>query len=491
MERKDFKHNGCVRRKNERNSETGGKKMKENTFEELALRPETLRAVKEMGFTKPTPIQKEAIPLLALGMDIIGQAETGSGKTAAFGIHILESIDKSQISEGAPQALILTPTRELAVQVAQEIRNLGKYHYVSVVTIYGGASLNVQAEQLEKGAQIVVGTPGRIIDMMERRALKLGSVHIIVLDEADRMLDMGFIDEVKMILDRIPRNRQTLLFSATMPDEVRELAGRYMRNPQDLAVSTDAVPIDKIKQIYVLVERKDKFHALLNLLKLYRPRLALVFVNTKVMAGKLAFMLNKERHKTIALHGNLSQKQRDTAMHAFRQGRVHILVATDIAARGIDVSGITHVINYDLPMDPIIYSHRVGRTARAGARGMAISIITPEQSMELRDIQRITGVRLKTEHIEGEASSEFFSGGSDSTVPTGYRGYGRDIHSQRKSHDNYYGKSAGGSGRHKGHEEHGRYGRDCRRYEDRRKRHDNYVEGGGAYYYKDGKKIRL
>ena len=373
------------------------------TFEKLALSPETNRALKEMGFTVPTKIQAESIPILMQGVDLISQAMTGSGKTAAFGIYITESIDKNLRK---PQALILTPTRELAVQVTQELKNIGKHHHLSVVTVYGGASINVQADQLKRGAHIVVGTPGRIMDMLERRALHLDGVRIAVLDEADRMLDMGFIDDVKRILEHTPDHRQTLLFSATMPDEIRALANRYMKNPESLTVSTDAVPIDKIKQSYIMVEGRKKFPMLTGILKSENPELALVFVRTKYEASKIAHKLNQEGFKANSLHGNLSQNQRDKAMHAFKHGHSSVMVATDIAARGLDISGITHVINYDLPIDGNTYSHRVGRTARAGASGKAYSFVTPEQRMELRDITRTTGIVIEQERREGDVSEE-------------------------------------------------------------------------------------
>jgi ATP-dependent RNA helicase DeaD len=374
------------------------------SFEKLALRPETLRAIKEMGFTIPSPIQREAIPILAQGADLIGQAMTGSGKTAAFGIHIIETIDRRHHK---PQALILAPTRELAVQVTNELKTLSKYHHMSVVTIYGGASLNKQAEELSRGTNIVVGTPGRVLDMIGRGVLHLDEVKIAVLDEADRMLDMGFIDDVKEILSYTPKNRQTMLFSATMPDPIRDLAKHYMHAPESLTVSTDAVPIDKIVQSFVLVERRKKFPVLLNILREKRPKLALIFTRTKFGADKLAHNLNHNRQHALVIHGDLSQRKRDQAMDSFRHGHAGILVATDVAARGIDVSGITHVINFDLPDDPNNYSHRVGRTARAGAHGQAISLVLPEQHKELRDIQQMNCLKLKREMVRGCITEEW------------------------------------------------------------------------------------
>ncbi len=376
------------------------------TFEQLALRPETLRAIKEIGYTEPTQIQLEAIPLLAQGIDLIGQAHTGSGKTAAFGIHIIEHIDSTKRK---PQALVLTPTRELAVQITVEFKKIAKHHKTSVVTIYGGASISRQSEELHHGASVVVGTPGRILDMINRGVLHLGEAKIVVLDEADRMLDMGFIDDVQLILDQTPKERQTLLFSATMPDPIRNLAKRYMHTPENLTVSSDAVPLDKIKQTFVLVEHVKKFPVLLNILKSKNPELTLIFVRTKFGADKLARNLDRSGHSAVAIHGNLSQNRRDSAMHAFRQGRTKLLVATDIAARGIDVSGITHIINYDLPDEPAVYSHRVGRTARAGASGQAISLVMPDQFIELTDIQRTNGLKIEREMVPGCVTGEWFT----------------------------------------------------------------------------------
>jgi ATP-dependent RNA helicase DeaD len=376
------------------------------TFEQLALRPETLRAIQELKYVEPTPIQRESIPLLAQGIDLIGQAMTGSGKTAAFGIHIIEHVDTSK---RRPQALVLAPTRELAVQVAAEMQKLAKHYRMSIVTVYGGASINRQAQELHHGAQVVVGTPGRILDMIRRGVLHLNEAKIVVLDEADRMLDMGFIDDVQTILDETPKERQTMLFSATMPPEIRNLARTYMRNPESLTVSSDAVPLDKIKQTFVLVERVKKFPVLLNILKTKKPALALIFVRTKFGADKLARGLYQKGHRAMAIHGNLSQNRRDKAMYDFKHGHIHMLVATDIAARGLDVSGITHVINYDLPDEPTVYSHRVGRTARAGANGQAISLVMPEQYQELTAVQRTNGLKIEREMIDGCITSQWFT----------------------------------------------------------------------------------
>jgi len=376
------------------------------SFEKLALHPFTMRAIKEMGFTTPSPIQRESIPMLKKGIDLIGQAMTGSGKTAAFGIHIIEHIDRRHHK---PQALILTPTRELAVQVTQEIRNLSKYHQLSIVTIYGGASINKQMDELHRGANVVVGTPGRVLDMIDRRALHLEDVKIAVLDEADRMLDMGFIDDVRKILDWTSRDRQTMLFSATMPKEIRDLSHRYMKDPQSLTVSTDAVPIDKIKQTFVLVERKKKFPMLLTIIRTKHPKLALIFARTKFGADKLAHQLSRNGVQAQAIHGDLSQNNRDRTMKAFKAGQIRFLVATDLASRGIDVTGITHIINFDLPDEPATYSHRVGRTARAGAEGQAITLVLPEQYKEFSDVQRINGQRIEREHLQGEVQGEWFT----------------------------------------------------------------------------------
>lgn len=370
-----------------------------NGFAKLGLKKETLAAINEMGFKDPSPIQRDAIPLLAQGIDLVAQAQTGSGKTAAFGIHIVE---KTDLYDRSVQSIILVPTRELALQVTNEIKKLAKYYKnFSIVTVYGGASINVQSDMLRKGAHVVVGTPGRVIDMIKRGILKLDKVQTLVLDEADRMLDMGFIDDVKFIINHTPKTRQTLLFSATMPDEIKLLAKEHMNHPETLNVSSDAVPIDKIKQSYIVVDRKEKINSLIKILDREKFDLCLIFTKTKFWADRLGSILERRGKKNIVLHGDLSQSRRNKVMQMFKEKHIHILIATDIAARGIDVSGITHVINYDIPMDPNNYAHRIGRTARAGKEGKAITLVTPEELHDFKMMQRMIGIFINEEKIEG------------------------------------------------------------------------------------------
>ncbi|MCX8202259.1 MAG: DEAD/DEAH box helicase [Candidatus Micrarchaeota archaeon] len=382
-------------------------KNEASEFERLGLKKESIAAIKEMGFSTPTPIQRDAIPILAQGVDLVAQAQTGSGKTAAFGIHIVEKI---KLNDQSVQAIILVPTRELAVQVSNEIKKIAKYYNgFSIATIYGGASINVQTDILKKGAHVVVGTPGRVIDMIKRGVLKLNKVETLVLDEADRMLDMGFMDDVEFIIEQTPRTRQTLLFSATMPDEIKRLASKYMNHPESINVSTDAVPIDKINQSYIVVDKKEKLNALIRILDKEKPRLCIIFTKTKFWADRLGSILARKGKRNIVLHGDLSQSKRDKAIGMFKQKHVPILVATDIAARGLDISGVTHVINYDIPMDPNNYAHRIGRTARAGKEGRAITLVTPEEMHDFKMMQRNVGIFVKEERegmIEADKEAE-------------------------------------------------------------------------------------
>ena len=347
-------------------------------FSEMSLSRQVLDSVKQMGFEDATPIQEQAIPLLMQGEDIIGQARTGTGKTAAFGIPIIEKM----LAAGSfqkPFALILAPTRELALQVCDQLRQLGAHAHINAIPIYGGTDIERQIGQLHRGADIVVGTPGRILDHMDRGTLKLGSVQMVVLDEADRMLDMGFIDDVNKILADCPKERQTMLFSATMPDEIKRICSHYMVSPQHLKVSEDKFDASKIEQYYVEVSKQTRLPAFIGLLQKEKPSLALVFARTKMGADRLNEILNDRGFKSMCLHGDMSQNKRDRTMEAFRNGQLHILVATDLAARGIDVSDVSHVFNYDLTDDPLTYVHRIGRTGRMEKSGRAFSFIFSDQ----------------------------------------------------------------------------------------------------------------
>jgi ATP-dependent RNA helicase DeaD len=357
-----------------------------STFEGMNLRSELLKGVERMGFTRPSPIQEKTIGPLVEGRDVIGQAKTGSGKTAAFALPMLQTVDPHV---RRVQALVLAPTRELAVQITEETKRLGAFTEVKFVSIYGGASINVQREALRHGVQVVVGTPGRVIDHIRRGWLDLGSVKFLVLDEADTMLDMGFIDDVEFILSMTPKQKQMCLFSATMPYKITELSKRYMNQPEKFLIDSDDPTVETLDQFYTTVDRREKLNFLVDLLQKERPASSIVFCRTKFGAHRLAVDLQRRGFEAIPLHGNLSQHQRDHHMGIFRGGKVDILVATDVASRGIDVSQVACVVNFDIPMDPLLYFHRVGRTARAGRAGKAFSLVSGE---ETRDFARILGM---------------------------------------------------------------------------------------------------
>ncbi len=358
-----------------------------NNFQEMKLDPLILRGVQMMGFQKPSPIQERAISPLLNGQDVIGQAKTGSGKTVAFSLPLLQSIDQRNRQV---QALVLAPTRELAVQITQEMRKLGAYTGVRAVTIYGGQSIGAQREELRRGAHVVVGTTGRVIDHIRRGWLDLRAVRFVVLDEADTMLDMGFIEDVKHILGSIKGKKQVCIFSATMPEKIAELSKRYMTDPEKIFVDSDEPSVETLDQYYAVVGHGEKLAFLTELLQRERPASAIIFRRTKHGADRLAMDLHRRGYGVVPLHGNLSQNQRDRYMEAFRSGRADILVATDIASRGIDVSQVACVVNYDVPVDPLVYFHRVGRTARAGKQGKAYSLVSGEESGDFSRILRMT-----------------------------------------------------------------------------------------------------
>jgi ATP-dependent RNA helicase DeaD len=360
------------------------------TFEQLGLSKEIVKALKENGFETPFPIQEEAIPLILEGSDVVGQAHTGTGKTAAFSLPILQKIRRN----GPIQALILVPTRELAVQVTNEINKFGKYIGIRTVAIYGGQSIGLQHNQLRRHAQIVVATPGRLIDHIKQESIDLNKVNFVVLDEADRMLDMGFIDDIKFILFYIKEeNRQTCLFSATMPTPILRLAQEYMKkDAKEVRLNEQELSLDTIEQSYLIVSEKEKFRHLCNFIKNENTdkEQTIIFAATKQRTQRLAQELKDEGFRLVTIHGDLSQKERNIAMSRFRKGLDNVLVATDIAARGIDVPAVGHVINYDVPYEPLIYFHRIGRTARAGATGKAISLVVPQRIQDFERILRNT-----------------------------------------------------------------------------------------------------
>src|SRR3954447_10204914 len=355
------------------------------TFAELGLSEPLLDALQHLGYENPTPIQEEAIPGLLEGRDIIGQAQTGTGKTAAFGLPLLQYID---VRDSEVQALVLTPTRELCIQVTQALRAYGEKKGVKVTAVFGGAPIRTQQAQLKEGAQVVVGTVGRVMDLMSRHSLMLTSARFVVLDEADEMLDLGFLEDVEMILSRCPSGRQTALFSATMPTEIKKLAEKGMYDPVTIKVRAATLTIDTVEQFFVEVPDREKADALARVLKAERPTQAIIFVRTKIGVDRLARALDNKGVRVKALHGDMTQGSRDGVMIAFKDGRERLLVATDIAARGLDISGVSHVINYDIPNSPEVYVHRIGRTGRVGRSGRAITLITPKQQRDLEAIRK-------------------------------------------------------------------------------------------------------
>jgi len=369
-------------------------------FTKLGLSHNIQSALTAMGFKNPTPIQQQGIPLLLQGEDLIGQAQTGTGKTAAFGVCILEKLALSHAKSGKVRALILAPTRELAVQIAGEIGKIGAHSQSRILAVYGGQDIERQIGPLRGGIDIVVGTPGRLLDHIERGTMDLSHVEVVVLDEADRMLDMGFVEDIEKILQKTPKNRQTLMFSATMPPAIMELSKRYMHAPQEVRVSEDSLSVKSIKQYYVETSKFDRLNILLALLVQKKPALALIFARTKRGADRLNEILLDRGFRSMALHGDMSQNQRDRSMDAFRKGRTNILVATDLASRGLDVTGVTHVINYDTTDDPMTYVHRIGRTGRMGKDGEAISFVFFDQTGMISIIEKVTDSRIEPLKVE-------------------------------------------------------------------------------------------
>ncbi len=362
-------------------------------FSESGIHPEILKAVHEMGFENMTPIQEQSIPVLLEGKDIIGQAQTGTGKTAAFAIPMIQSIDPSVKK---PQGIILCPTRELAMQAAEEIRRLSKYmHGVKVLPVYGGQDIGRQIRALSQGVQIIVGTPGRVMDHLRRHTIKTAQVKMIVLDEADEMLDMGFREDIETVLADMPAEHQMALFSATMPQEILDIAGAYQNSAVYIRVTPKELTVSAIKQAYYRVAKKDKVKALCRLLDYYQPARSLIFCNTKRMVDEIAGQLKDKGYEAEGLHGDLSQNQRDTVMNLFRGGRCAILIATDVAARGIDVSGVDAVFNYDVPEDIEYYVHRIGRTGRAGRKGRSFTLISGREIFKIRSIEKVCHTTIR------------------------------------------------------------------------------------------------
>ncbi len=358
------------------------------TFGDIVLDKKILGALTEMGFEEPSPIQSQTIPMVLDGKDVIGQAQTGTGKTAAFAIPIIQNIvDSRKI-----QALIMTPTRELAIQVAEELGKIGRLRKIKALPVYGGQPIDRQIRSLRMGVQVVIGTPGRLLDHIRRNTIKLDSIKYLVLDEADEMLDMGFVDDIETIIKNIPTERQTLLFSATMPKPILRLAERYMKSPEVVTVSKEELTVPLIDQYYF--ETNDKLDGLCRVLDVENTVKTIIFCRTKKGVDELVLALGNRGYLAEGLHGDLSQNQRDRVMKKFREGRADILIATDVAARGLDIDNITHSINYDIPQDPESYVHRIGRTGRAGNKGTAMTFITPREFRQLKLIEKMTKTRI-------------------------------------------------------------------------------------------------
>jgi len=366
-------------------------------FGELVIDARVARAIDDLGFMAPTPVQAATIPHLLAGRDVLAQAQTGTGKTAAFAIPILQLVDPGL---HRPQALVIVPTRELAVQVTREFGALGKYRHAHEVAIYGGVSYVPQERALRRGAAIVVGTPGRLLDHIERGTLDLGGLRVVVLDEADRLLDMGFAPEVRRLLRQCPTDRQTALFSATLQGEVQDLANRFTRNPERIAIEPEHQNLEAIEQVYIEVLEEDKVKALEELLRKYEIEQVLVFRHTKRGVDKLVEALTRRGHRVAAIHGDLSQRERERTLDAFRDGSLPLLIATNVAARGLHIEDISHVVNYDLPEDSDTFTHRVGRTGRVGKAGVAVTFVGEWDFDEFEALRRKAKVPFRREVLD-------------------------------------------------------------------------------------------
>jgi ATP-dependent RNA helicase DeaD len=361
------------------------------TFADLGLSEDILAAIKDVGYESPSPIQEQAIPVLLDGRDVIGQAQTGTGKTAAFGLPMIQSIDPE---DPEVQALVLTPTRELCIQVTQALRTYGARKRIDPVAVFGGAPIRDQQAYLKAGAPIVVGTVGRVLDLISRHSLMLHSCRNVVLDEADEMLDLGFLEDVEKILSYTSNGRQTALFSATMPGPIRALAERHLYDPVTVKVKAATLTIDTVEQFFLETKAQDKVSSLVRVLEAERPQQAIVFARTKIRTEQLYRTLRDKGMNVKALHGDMSQGARDGVMISFKGGRLPILVATDVAARGLDIADVTHIVNFDIPTSPDVYVHRIGRTGRVGRSGRAITFVEPRQRRDLEAIERHAGTQV-------------------------------------------------------------------------------------------------
>ena len=376
------------------------------SFESLGLLPELLRAVTEQGYTEPTPIQSQAIPIVLAGRDLLGAAQTGTGKTAGFTLPLLQRLAPLATKSFSPalhpvRCLILTPTRELAIQVHESVKTYGKHVPLRSFVVYGGININPQIEELRKGVEILVATPGRLLDLIGQKALNLGKVQILVLDEADRMLDMGFIPDIRRIIALLPAVRQTLLFSATFSDEIRKLSAQFLKDPATVEVARRNTPVEAITQYVHYIDANRKRELLAHLVRTNNWEQVLVFCKTKHGANRLASQLQRDRINADAIHGNKSQNARIRALEDFKVGKVKVLVATDVAARGLDIEELPHVVNFDLPHVPEDYVHRIGRTGRAGSTGAALSLVCAEERSLLAAIERLINKKIEVRHVDG------------------------------------------------------------------------------------------
>lgn len=360
-------------------------------FSELNISASTLKSVKRMGFEEATPIQEGTIKFGMEGRDIIGQAQTGTGKTAAFGIPLIEKIDPKNNNI---QGLIIAPTRELAIQVSEEIYRIGQDKRVKILSVYGGQEIGRQIRALKNNPHIIVGTPGRLLDHINRRTLKLDNVQTLILDEADEMLNMGFIEDINTIMESVPAERQTLLFSATMPKPIQKIAEKFMKNPEIVKIQSKEMTVENIEQFFVKSHEREKFDILSRVINVHQPELAIIFGRTKRRVDELSHALSIRGYIAEGIHGDLSQAKRMSVLKQFKENKIDILVATDVAARGLDITGVTHVYNYDIPQDPESYVHRIGRTGRAGKSGVAVTFVTPREMGYLRIVEETTKKRM-------------------------------------------------------------------------------------------------
>lgn len=381
------------------------------TFQDLGLSTDLLQSLQTLGFTEATPIQEQTIPFAIQGRDLLGQAQTGTGKTAAFGIPLVEKV---ALDEEALQALVITPTRELAMQVADALNQLGQHKNVRTVPIYGGQDINRQIRSLKKRPQIIVGTPGRLQDHIRRRTIKLSTLQCVVLDEADEMLQMGFREDIEAILAETPADRQILLFSATMPRDIKELAKKFMNNPKEVKVKSKELTMPSIKQFYLELAPKQKFDVLCNLIDIQTPDLAIIFGRTKKRVDEITEGLTQRGYQAEGIHGDFSQAHRDAVIRRFRSGSIDIMVATDVAARGLDISDVTHVYNFDIPQFADSYVHRIGRTGRAGKTGVATTFVTYREMEQLRHIERLTKQKMTKQ--KAPTQQEVLAGQQQATI---------------------------------------------------------------------------